>query len=209
MNIDCNSGIQIGPQMPFLSTNRQCQSSEGNKGSKLYSAATTTSILMVVFLVKCSDAGVVMCLGHGADLHKAQLMPLPLTVACFSKADWFYLPGFTSLVLTHQVVPDKIQEGRIMAVCVCVCVPSEPVLAGSVSVLLHLLRYRTFTNWKPANNRKVDLQKYIPTVYSTTTNHAVTSNNLKKVSNESQNTSLCLKTKGTISQRFMTQNNLF
>jgi len=24
------------------------------------------------------DAGVVMCLGQGVDLHKAQLMPLPL-----------------------------------------------------------------------------------------------------------------------------------
>ena len=30
-------------------------------------------------------AGVVVCLGRGADLHMAQLMPLPLTVSCFSK----------------------------------------------------------------------------------------------------------------------------
>jgi len=30
-------------------------------------------------------AGVVICLGQGADLHMAQLMPLPLTVSCFSK----------------------------------------------------------------------------------------------------------------------------
>jgi len=29
-----------------------------------------------------------------ADLHMAQLMPLPLTVSCFSKIqDWFYLSG--------------------------------------------------------------------------------------------------------------------
>jgi len=27
----------------------------------------------------------VICLGRGADLHMAQLMPLPLTVSCFSK----------------------------------------------------------------------------------------------------------------------------
>ena len=27
----------------------------------------------------------VICLERGADLHMAQLMPLPLTVACFSK----------------------------------------------------------------------------------------------------------------------------
>jgi len=31
------------------------------------------------------DAGMVICLELGADLHMAQLMPLPLTVSCFSK----------------------------------------------------------------------------------------------------------------------------
>jgi len=30
-------------------------------------------------------AGVVICLERGADLHTAQMMPLPLTVSCFSK----------------------------------------------------------------------------------------------------------------------------
>jgi len=30
-------------------------------------------------------AGVVICLERGADLHVAQLMPLPLTLSCFSK----------------------------------------------------------------------------------------------------------------------------
>ena len=30
-------------------------------------------------------AGIVICLERGADLHMAQLMPLPLTVSCFSK----------------------------------------------------------------------------------------------------------------------------
>jgi len=30
-------------------------------------------------------AGVVICLEQGADLHMAQMMPLPLTVSCFSK----------------------------------------------------------------------------------------------------------------------------
>ena len=30
-------------------------------------------------------AGVVVCLERGADLHMAQLIPLPLTVSCFSK----------------------------------------------------------------------------------------------------------------------------
>ena len=31
------------------------------------------------------DAGVVICSERGTDLHMAQLMPLPLTVSCFSK----------------------------------------------------------------------------------------------------------------------------
>ena len=30
-------------------------------------------------------ASVVICLERGADLHMAQLMPMPLTVSCFSK----------------------------------------------------------------------------------------------------------------------------
>jgi len=37
---------------------------------------------------------VVICLERGADLHIAQLMPLPLTVSCFSKIQIdFYLTG--------------------------------------------------------------------------------------------------------------------
>ena len=36
----------------------------------------------------------VICLEQGADLHMAQLMPLPLTVSCFSKIQI----GFTFMV---------------------------------------------------------------------------------------------------------------
>jgi len=39
----------------------------------------------------------VICLEQGADLHTAQLMPLPLTVSCFSKIHI----GFTFLVPAH------------------------------------------------------------------------------------------------------------
>jgi len=35
--------------------------------------------------LKTPGAGVVICLERGADLHMAQLMPLPLTVSCFSE----------------------------------------------------------------------------------------------------------------------------
>ena len=45
--------------------------------------------------------GVVICLERGADLHMAQLMPLPLTVSCFSKIQM----GFTFLVLAHPDSP--------------------------------------------------------------------------------------------------------
>jgi len=42
-------------------------------------------------------AGMVICLERGADLHMTQLMPLPLTVSCFS----IIQIGFTFLVLAH------------------------------------------------------------------------------------------------------------
>ena len=52
-------------------------------------------------------AGVVICLELGADLHMAQLLPLPLTVFCFSKIQI----GFTFLV-----------PGVYVCVSVCICV---------------------------------------------------------------------------------------
>ena len=43
----------------------------------------------------------IISLEQGADLHMAQLMPLPLTVSCFSKIQI----GFTFLVLAHVGSP--------------------------------------------------------------------------------------------------------
>ena len=59
----------------------------------------------------------VICLERGADLHMAQLMPLPLTVSCFSKVQI----GFTFLVLAHLGSPRQRAVKRV-CVCVCVCV---------------------------------------------------------------------------------------
>ena len=59
----------------------------------------------------------VICLERGADLYMAQLMPLPLTVSCFSKIQI----GFTFLVLAHLGSPGKRAVKRV-CVCVCVCV---------------------------------------------------------------------------------------
>jgi len=54
----------------------------------------------------------VICLEQGADLHMAQLMPLPLTVSCFTKIQ----VGFTFLVPAHLGSP-----GQRAAKWVCVC----------------------------------------------------------------------------------------
>ena len=59
-------------------------------------------------------AGVVICLDRGADLHMAQLMPLPLIVSCFSKIQI----GFTFLVPAHLGSPGK---GPLNG-CMCVCI---------------------------------------------------------------------------------------
>jgi len=45
----------------------------------------------------------VICLERGADLHIAQLMPLPLTVSCSSKIQI----GFTFLVPAYPGYPGK------------------------------------------------------------------------------------------------------
>ena len=54
----------------------------------------------------------VICLERGADLRMAQLMPLPLTVSCFSRIQI----GFTFLVLAYPVSPGK---RAVKWVCVC------------------------------------------------------------------------------------------
>jgi len=54
-------------------------------------------------------AGMVICLERGADLHMAQLMPLPLTVSFFSKIQI----DFTFLVPAHLGSPGKMAVKRI------------------------------------------------------------------------------------------------
>ena len=55
----------------------------------------------------------VICLEQGADLHMAQLMPLPLIVCCFSKIQI----GFTFLVPAYTSSPDKGPLNGCMYVC--------------------------------------------------------------------------------------------
>ena len=56
----------------------------------------------------------VVCLELGADLHTAQLMPLPFTVSCFNKIQ----TGFTFLVPAHLGSPG---QRAVKRVCVGVC----------------------------------------------------------------------------------------
>jgi len=62
-------------------------------------------------------AGMVICLERGADLHMFQLMPLPLTVSCFSKIQI----GVTFLVPAYPGSPGK-RAVKWVCVFVCVCV---------------------------------------------------------------------------------------
>jgi len=51
----------------------------------------------------------VICLERGADLHTVQLIPLPLTVSCFSKIQI----GFTFLVPAHSGSPEQRAVKRV------------------------------------------------------------------------------------------------
>jgi len=68
---------------------------------------------------------VVICLERAADLHMAQLMPLPLTISCSSKIQI----GFTCLVPAHLGSPGK-RAVKWVRVCVYT---GQPALAGGTS----------------------------------------------------------------------------
>ena len=67
------------------------------------------------FTIRPTRSGVVICLERGADMHMAQLMPLPVTVCCFSKIQI----GFASLVPAH---PGSPGERAVKRVYVCISV---------------------------------------------------------------------------------------
>ena len=84
-------------------------------------------------------AGVVACLEWGADLHMAQLMPLPLTVSCFSKIQI----GFTFLVPADPGSRRKRAVKRVT----CVCVYLWPWLGPSL-VASRYIMYFQFCGWR-------------------------------------------------------------
>jgi len=80
----------------------------------------------------------VICLERSADLHMAQLMPLLLTVSCFSKIQI----GFTFLVPAHPGSPGKRAVKRV---CVCVCVCVRACVRAYVCVCV-FSRYKYYSN---------------------------------------------------------------
>jgi len=92
-------------------------------------------------------AGMVICLELGADLHMAQLMPLLLTVSCFSKIQI----GFAFLVPAHPGSPGKTAVKRVcVCFCVCVCLRYQswsPMcrIALTRFMLSHCLTWRNLT----------------------------------------------------------------
>jgi len=72
-------------------------------------------------------AGMVICLERDADLHIAQLMPLPLTVSCFRKIQI----GFTFLVPAHLGNPG---QRAVKPVCVSA---ARTITAHISSSLMH------------------------------------------------------------------------
>ena len=61
----------------------------------------------------------IICLELGADLHMAQLMPLPLPISCFTKIQI----GFAFLVPADPGSP-----GKRAVKWVCVCVFSSSII---------------------------------------------------------------------------------
>jgi len=80
----------------------------------------------------------VICQERGADLHMAQLMPLPLTVSRFSKIQI----SFTSLVPAHLGSPGTRAVKRV---CVCVCVADSIFGIQPESNFAFQLRYMAGT----------------------------------------------------------------
>ena len=90
----------------------------------------------------------VICLERGADLHMAQLMPLPPTFSCFSKIEI----RFTFLVPIHSGSPGQKAVKRVcvcvracmracVRVCVCVCVFVRLSVRRPVTILVLLVSY--------------------------------------------------------------------
>ena len=92
MNVSSQSAVSIPPSMFG-------ESSDSHRAHSTLTVGQLTHIRPVK--TEQWGAGMVICLGRGADLHMAQLMSLPLTVSSFSKIQI----GFYLSVPAHQGSP--------------------------------------------------------------------------------------------------------
>jgi len=102
LSVAAADGMHAGTAAPRTVSSHFSKSSNGCKG---------------IWPVKSEQwgAGVAICLEQSTDLHMAQLMPLPLTVLCFSKIQ----TGSTFLVPTH---PGSPGQAAVKQVCMCVLI---------------------------------------------------------------------------------------
>ena len=93
----------------------------------------------------------VICLERAADLHMAQLMPLSLTVSCFSKIQI----DFTILVPAH---PGSHGKWAVKRVCVCILVKNiarQPAVQLILTFSLILWHCWLARRWSSGHHREL------------------------------------------------------
>ena len=103
-----------------------------------------------------------LSVSRGADLHMAQLMPLPLTVSCFSEIEI----GFTFLVLAHLGSPGKGPLNGFVCVRLWLRLRFWPS-RGRVDVTPFAARFRDFCSclpWITQQNKLLKTSNYMKIV---------------------------------------------
>ena len=116
-------------------------------------------------------SGMVICLEWGADLHMAQLMPLPLTVSCSSKIQIAFLvpayPGFLEkrplngckFIIRRIACTDRVHCCGLLLemfcslfvyACVCVCLLDTAVNHTKLAELIEM-KLSLWTRWDQDN----------------------------------------------------------
>ena len=85
----------------------------------------------------------VICLEQDADLHMAQLMPLPFTVSCFSKIQI----GSTFLVPAHTGIRGK---RAVKWMCVCVVRHERALRLSTETIFISSVRLSDAVNRRAA-----------------------------------------------------------
>ena len=108
----------------------------------------------------------VICLERGADLHTAQLMPLPLTVSCFS----IIQIGFTFLVPAH---PGSPGQRAVKRVCVCVYVKFTASIVVGIIQLLVLSAHHIYNDMRILQNNIQSICTSLPLLQNAAQRHQI------------------------------------